>query len=118
MKFNLALREIGSGMEKGTWLPGVPRSLAQSLDLIRLSLRVRVSKSGCLPFLLYAALLPNSRWEAHIHSGIFNRTSKLRTQFGVMCFLSPPLRGNSSAKGAYIPTPGRGITPINIGVCH
>ncbi|GFW49987.1 hypothetical protein TNCV_2315691 [Trichonephila clavipes] len=35
-----------------------------------------------------------------------------------MRFLSPPLRGNSSAKGAYIPTPGRGITPINIGVCH
>ncbi|GFX82475.1 hypothetical protein TNCV_2166231 [Trichonephila clavipes] len=50
-------------------------------------------------------------WKGAIR-GIFNRTSKLRTQFGGMCFLSPPLKENSSAKGAYVPTPGRGIAPI------
>ncbi|GFX69379.1 hypothetical protein TNCV_1547101 [Trichonephila clavipes] len=35
-----------------------------------------------------------------------------------MCFLPPPLKKNSLAMGAYIPTPGRSIAPINIGVCH
>ncbi|GFX69382.1 hypothetical protein TNCV_1547131 [Trichonephila clavipes] len=35
-----------------------------------------------------------------------------------MCFLPPPLKKNSLAMGAYIPTPGRIIAPINIGVCH
>ncbi|GFY24660.1 hypothetical protein TNCV_1017061 [Trichonephila clavipes] len=29
-----------------------------------------------------------------------------------MCLLSPPLKENSSAKGVYVPTPGRGIAPI------
>ncbi|GFY11890.1 hypothetical protein TNCV_4973901 [Trichonephila clavipes] len=35
------------------------------------------------------------------------------TDFGGMCFLTPPLRTNFLAKGAYILTPARFITPIN-----
>ncbi|GFU64970.1 hypothetical protein TNCV_4460331 [Trichonephila clavipes] len=37
----------------------------------------------------------------------------LETDFGGMCFPSPPLRVNSLAKGAYILTPASFITPIN-----
>ncbi|GFX65306.1 hypothetical protein TNCV_4821961 [Trichonephila clavipes] len=35
------------------------------------------------------------------------------TDFCGMCFLAPPLRANVLAKGAYVLTPLRFITPIN-----
>ncbi|GFU51705.1 hypothetical protein TNCV_83311 [Trichonephila clavipes] len=36
-----------------------------------------------------------------------------RKRNSVECvFLTPPLRANFLAKGAYVPTPGRGIAPI------
>ncbi|GFW40551.1 hypothetical protein TNCV_4823891 [Trichonephila clavipes] len=79
MKFNLALREIGGGMEKGTWLPGVPRSLVQGLDLISLSLRVRVCLNrGVSPFCympLYSHILERTLCLVHLITSDWSGTS-------------------------------------------